>query len=301
MQSFLKRAENRVTKLLVGAIMPDLAKQMDAEGLFTQAGQANTEHLIVEDNGADVTIFSFSGFDVLYAGLARFEFRNVLRGLGRKANLVFVRDVHKTGFHLRPDGQPGGLEYFESEINAVIARLGSTHNVAIGSSSGGAAALWFASRCNMQETIVFGAVLSADGFTRPSHALRTVCAFGRLLREPRAYFEMLIVTIGAWWGLKAINGQFRPDELMNPLKAYAERANEMKTTFYYGAHSFADAWHARQMGRFERVRLVPLPTGRHNTPAFLKQRNQLAMALDAGISPPQWKLEPAAEIAPVVA
>ncbi|MBI1319054.1 MAG: hypothetical protein GC168_08910 [Candidatus Hydrogenedens sp.] len=291
MASFLKRAENRVTKAIVGVVMPDLAKQMDAEGLFTEEGQASRDYLVVEDNGADVTIFSFSGFDVLYAGLARFEFRNVLQRLGRKANLVFVRDVHKTGFHVRPDGGPGGLEFFEQEIRDVIARLGSKHNVAIGSSSGGAAALWFASRCQMQEAVVFGAVLSADGFTKPTHALRTLCSFGRLVREPRAYFEMLIVTLGAWWGLKTINGRFREDELMNPLAAYQQRAHALRTTFYYGAYSFADAWHARQMAGFDDVRLVPLPTGRHNTPAFLKQRNQLAMALDAGISPPQWRLD----------
>jgi hypothetical protein len=38
------------------------------------------------------------------------------------------------------------------------------------------------------------------------------------------------------------------------------------------------------MEEFEQVRLVALPTGRHNTPAFLKERGQLAMAIQAGLN-----------------
>ncbi len=78
MRGFMARAEALVTRWTVGLIMPDLAKQMQAEGLFDKpAADAVPEYMVVEDNGADITIFSFSGFDVLCAGFARFEFQRV--------------------------------------------------------------------------------------------------------------------------------------------------------------------------------------------------------------------------------
>ena len=83
MRQWLQAVENRVTRWTVGLFMPDLAKQMDAEGLFKKKTEGEKpEYMVVEDNGAEITIFSFSGFDVLYAGFARFEFQRVLQQLG---------------------------------------------------------------------------------------------------------------------------------------------------------------------------------------------------------------------------
>lgn len=287
MPSLRERVEAKVTPLIVGLFMPDLARQMKAEGLFDKPEPASTpEYMVVENNGADVTIFSFSGFDVLYAGFARFEFQRVLKQIGCNANFVFIRDIHRLGFHFTPDNQPGGLEFFEREINRVKEELGAKHNIAVGSSSGGSAALWFSTRCNMDEAILFGAVLKAHSFLKPEHLLMTFFNMGMLLREPRAYFELLMVTIGAWWGSKPLLKRMGSTSgLMNPLEAYtAAQASAPKITFYYGARSVTDAWHAKMMQPFDKVRLVPLPTARHNTPAFLKQRGQLAMALEAGMT-----------------
>lgn len=285
MRSWLAAVESKVTPWAVGLLMPDLARQMKAEGLFEkQPTTAKPEYMVVEDNGADVTIFSFSGFDVLYAGFARFEFQRVLQQIGCKANLVFIRDIHRLGFHVTPDNQPGGLEFYEREINRVKEELGAKTNIAIGSSSGGAAAMWFASRCQMDEAVIFGAALTAKGFLRPQHLLATFFNFSMLVREPAAYFELLLVTLGAWWGGKPLLKRVGSAHLMNPLEAYKAAVKAPKITFYYGARSITDAWHAKMMAHFEKVRLVPLPTARHNTPAFLKQRGQLGMALEAGMT-----------------
>ncbi|MFM1921177.1 MAG: hypothetical protein RLZZ303_2811 [Candidatus Hydrogenedentota bacterium] len=286
MREFLKRAEARATKWVVGLFMPDLARQMQAEGLFEQPAEgAAPEYMVVEDHGADITIFSFSGFDILYAGFARYEFRKVLNEIGCKANLVFIRDPNRMGFHVTPDNQPGGLEFFEAEINRIKEQLGAQHNVAVGSSSGGSAALWFATRCGFDEAVIFGAALTAEGFCKPAHVCATLLNLRQLLREPSGYFEMLVVTLGAWWGRKPLLKRFGRDGLMNPLAAYQNaHPSAPRITYYYGARAFTDAWHARMMAAYDRVRLVPLPTGRHNTPAFLKERGQLAMALQAGMS-----------------
>jgi len=283
----LQRAEAAVTRWTVGLFMPDLARQMQAEGLFEkpQAGET-PEYLVVEDNGADITIFSFSGFDVLYAGFARFEFQRVLKEIGCKANLVFLRDLNRTGFHATPDNNLGGLEFYEREVREVMERLGASRNVAIGSSSGGAAALWFSTRCKMDEAIVFGAALTADGFLRPRLLLSSLLNLRQLVREPAAYFELMVVALGAWWGGRPLGKRFGNDALMDPLGAYQRnQPDHPRVTFYYGMHSPTDAWHAHMMKEFQNVRLMPLPTGRHNTPAYLKERGQLAHALQAGMSP----------------
>ncbi len=286
MRGFMARAEALITRWTVGLIMPDLAKQMQAEGLFDKpATDAVPEYMVVEDNGADITIFSFSGFDVLYAGFARFEFQRVLKQIGCRANLVFIRDPNRMGFHVTPDNQPNGLSFFENEINRVKEQLGAKHNIAVGSSSGGSAALWFATRCGFDEAVIFGAALTAEGFCKPAHVCATLLNLRQLLREPSGYFEMLLVTAGAWWGRKPLLKRFGADGLMNPLAAYREaHPHAPRITYYYGARAFTDAWHARMMAAFDRVRLVPLPTGRHNTPAFLKERGQLGMALQAGMT-----------------
>jgi hypothetical protein len=286
MRQWLQAAENRVTRWAVGLFMPDLAKQMDAEGLFKKKAEGDKpEYMVVEDNEAEVTIFSFSGFDVLYAGFARFEFQRVLQQLGCKANLVFIRDPNRTGFHATPENGLGGLEFYEREVNTVKEQLGAKRNIAIGSSSGGAAALWFATRCEMDEAVVFGASLTADGFLHPRHLCATLLNLRQLLREPSAYFELMLVTLGAWWGAKPLCRRFGQHMLMNPLETYRDNnTNRPRVTFYYGAKSPTDAWHAHMMEEFEQVRLVALPTGRHNTPAFLKERGQLAMAIQAGLN-----------------
>lgn len=282
MSNWYKTTETWVTRVVVGTFMPDLAKQMHDEGLFDEKNIPT--HIEVEDNGADITIFSFSGFDVLFAGLARFEFRSALKDIGEDANFVFIRDIHRTGFHLSPTRERDGLSFFEAEINRVKQELGSSRNVAVGSSSGGMAALYFASRCAMDEAIVFGAVLSSEGYKRWSNLFRSIIDIKLLFREPAAYFESLVVVLGGRWGISKLKREYGSSDFMNPLEAYGARGDTApKVTYYYGARSHIDAWHAAMLEDKDAVRLVPLPTGRHNTPSYLKQRGQLSMAIAAAI------------------
>ena len=280
---------NALFRLAMRLLMPDLAKQMDQEGLLTldpaKAAGENPEFLRVEDHGADLTIFAFSGLDVLYAGLARFEFQGTLRHLGRKANLVFVRDVHRVCFHLRPDGSPGGLEFFEREINAVKERLGATENIAVGSSIGGSAAFYFGTRCQMDQVVLFGAAFEVHTFTAPRMVARTIFDVRKLFTEPRAYVEMLVVTLSAVWGTRQLAKRFGHDGLMNPLEEYRRAEKRPRVSLFYGQTAWPDARQAQLLRDVEpTAALMPLPTGRHNTPSFLKQRGELGERLAAAIA-----------------
>lgn len=270
--------------------MPDLARQMAQEGLLAlpkPGDSASHEFMRVEDNGADTTIFAFSGLDVLYAGLARYEFQKVLRQLGAPANLVFIRDVHRMGFHLKPDGAPGGISYYADAIRRTKAQLGARRNIAIGSSIGGSAAFAFGVLCGMDELVVFGAAFNMDGFTAPDTLRRVLCDWRLLLREPRAYIELLIVTFAARWARVNMARQLGEENIIRPLDLYADAAAKPAITLLYGERSKPDSSQAQLIKDFPNTQLVPLPTGRHNTPAFLKQRGELtARIADALANPP---------------
>lgn len=287
----MKRAIYNIKNMLyccgMRIFMPDLARQMSIEGnleLPRDDAPLSLDFMHVEDRGAEITIFAFSGLDVLYAGLARFEFKNVLHQLGVDANFVFVRDVQRMGFQLRPDGSPGGMEFYAGEINRVKEKLGAQRNIAIGSSIGGSAAFAFGALCAMDELVIFGAAFNLDGFSAPAMLRHVLLDFRQLLTEPRAYAELLIVTLSARWARKHLGKHIGEENLPKPLELYERMPVKPAITLFYGAKSLPDSNQAMLIKDCPRTRLVPLPTGRHNTPAFLRKRGALAARIAEALS-----------------
>ncbi|MBI2422927.1 MAG: hypothetical protein HYV27_08880 [Candidatus Hydrogenedentes bacterium] len=288
MGALWKKIENKLTQVSLRAFMPDLARQMQAEGTFDIGNVGNIQvtrddYLKIVDNGADVTIFAFSGLDVLYAGLARFEFQKVLNELGYEANFVFVRDLNRIGFHLTPDCKPGGLEFYENVIRETKEQLGAPYNIAIGSSMGAFAAFNFGTRCGMDQIIMFGAAFAVDGYTSWRGIFRTFFDAKKFFTEPRAYFELVLVTIGACWVYRQMVKWVGNANIAAPLRLFHELDHKPRITLFYGATAWADAGAAESIRSYPNVRLIPLPTGRHNTPAFLKQRGDFAESIAAEI------------------
>src|SRR5690606_13337932 len=139
-------------------------------------------------------IFSFAGGAALYAGLPTFEFRRILQTSGNDFNLVFLRDLHRLNYHLRPDGQQDGLQFYEEKITELLTSLKASYNVAIGLSTGGSAALYFGVRCGMQQALTFSPAYPLSIYTRAASQLRTYGDVSRLLRSPKAYAELVLVT-----------------------------------------------------------------------------------------------------------
>lgn len=278
MPSLLYRIKNFSYRSGMRLFMPDLARQMEADGLLDlpQDGESpRVDYLKVEDNGADITIFAFSGLDVLFAGLARYEFQSVLKKLGTHANLVFLRDVHRMGFQLKPDGTPGGQAYYTEEILRVKKELGASRNIAIGSSIGASVAFAFGTATEMDELILFGAAFNFEGFAAPAMFWKCAADWRKLFTEPRAYVELLIVTLAARWARKSFEARVGIENVTNPMDLYANAEKKPAITLMYGETSWPDVEQATLLTDFPRTRLVPLPTGRHNTPAFLKARGEL--------------------------
>lgn len=287
MRNLIYTLKNAGYKAGMRLFMPDLARQMEADGLLDlpKDGEApRIEYMKVEDNGADLTIFAFSGLDVLFAGLARYEFQGVLKKLGAHANFVFVRDVHRMGFQLKPDGTPGGPEFYKAEIIRVKQQLGASRNVGIGSSIGGSAAFAFGTACELDELILFGAAFNFDGFAAPSMIWKCALDWRKLFTEPRAYLELLIVTLAARWARKGLDARVGEQNVTKPMELYAQSHRKPAITLLYGQTSWPDAAQAALIAGFPRTRLVPLPTGRHNTPAFLKARGELVPRIAQALS-----------------
>ena len=107
--------------------------------------------MYVVDRGADVTIFAFS--TAFRRGKSQYEFQGLLNRIGDEFNLVFLRDVSRTIYQLTPWGDPGGGAFHADELTKIKDDLGASYNVAIGMSSGGNAALYFATRCNFDRNV----------------------------------------------------------------------------------------------------------------------------------------------------
>lgn len=259
--------------------MPGLAKQMQQEGTFElKEGQSvrQEEYLLVEDRGAAVTIFAFSGIDVLFAGMGRFEFRKLLEHIGQEYNLVFLRDLHRLAYHVAPNGSADGVEFHTREIREVMQRLGARTNIAMGSSSGGQAAFYFATQCGMDGVLAFGPAFPQTVYTKAKYQLQAWLDLPHLFREPTGYFEVILVCIGAWYQERQLKRMLGNDGIWDVMRTYREAARRPRATVFYGRSSPPDARQAKLLEAFEDVKLIALDTGRHNSPAYLKAKGVLS-------------------------
>ncbi len=272
---------------------PDLVKEMELEGEFKidaadpVASLEDADYMRIEDNGADVTIFAFSSIDVLYAGHSRYHLMGVIKRLGRRfggANFVFLRDCQRLGFHLHPDGSPGGLEFYEEVVKTAMKDLGAAHNVAIGSSFGGSVAHHMAYRCAMQQVITFSALFDTRSYLTFMCFLKTVFNLRQLVREPRGYIEIILVTCSTSWIYNVLKRKVGAENVVAPLAEYRALKTKPAITLFYGQYAPPDAKQAMLMQDFPDVKLAPVPTGRHNSPGFLYGERKLGKVIADEIS-----------------
>ena len=287
---------NFFVKLVSRVFMPELSKNMEAEGAFDftdpegAPGAYDLSRFIhVEDNGSDVTIVSFAGMAVLFAGMPQFEFRNMLKEDRNNYNLVFLRDPYRTCYCRHPNGEGDGANFYSELVNKTLEGLGSTYNVALGASAGGAVAFYISSRANIQQIITFSPCFPPEVFLDPWNQLRVYFNIRQLIREPAAYAEVFLVTLGAqivWCKTKRlVAGRTLPD--VTQLYLDTQPAPPCATIFY-GARSLPDADQARRHVGVGNIAVKALDTGRHNCAAYLKKRGLLGKTIlaeiDAGLA-----------------
>lgn len=259
-------------------LMPDLAKQMEEEGVFTLIGsspEGERPFCHVEDRGSDTTVFVFSGVDVLYAGLARYEFQKLFTRVGKEFNLVFFRDLHRTAYHFTPEGEVTGLDFHTQKINEIIKDLGSKFNISLGSSSGGSAALYFGVRCKMDHVLAFGPLLTEAPYSSFKATMQAIFDIKRLFVEPKAYFELLVVSLGARIVIGKLRKHVGEEHAFKPHEDYGAANPRPTASIIYGRFCRPDAFHAVMLDAYPEVKIIPIDTGRHNSPGFLKSQGKL--------------------------
>ncbi|OHB84628.1 MAG: hypothetical protein A2V98_16840 [Planctomycetes bacterium RBG_16_64_12] len=271
---------DKIFRLSSRLLAPKLAREMQRDGRLqlTDFSQEDIENFIEVDNrGSDVTIFSFAGLAVLFSGLPSYEFKRTLRE--KDYNLVFIRDIRRLCYHVTPDGQAGGLEFFEEHVKRVMASLGSSYHVAVGTSAGGSAAFYFGARCGMDQVIAFSPGYPMTVYCSFWHRTQTCCDVKRLITSPGAYFELLLVTVGAWWSYRRLCKTVGKDRIWPVIDTYRSCDPRPRATVFYSAGSRPDARQAALFDGIPEVKRVALPTLFHNCAGYLQQRGELGRTI----------------------
>jgi hypothetical protein len=277
-------------KILTKLFLPSLARNMEQEGTF-QVFEGNSaitdenEYFRVYDNGADVSIFVFSGMDVLFAGEPRFEFRKQLEGIGHPANFVFIRELRRTAYHASPSGQPDGLEYYTRKVNELKEQLGARVNISMGASGGGSAAFYFGTRCGFDHAIGFSPAFPIESWIGWKNQVRAILDVGLLFTRPLDYIEVILVALAANVIAHTLVRGMPSSQMWDVYPRYRDANPRPTGTVIYGTRCRPDAAQAEMVKSIPGVKLVPLPTGRHNGPGFLKERGELASTLTNEIRP----------------
>jgi hypothetical protein len=275
--------KKKLFQLAARILFPDLANGMLAEGSFDPFKNSFTREEIekcymLENNGADTTIFCFAGGAVLYAGLPTFEFQKILKETGQICNLVFFRDIRRMGYHMAPDGQLNGLEFYENKVRELMNTLGSTYNVALGSSHGGSAAFYFASRCGMDRIVAFNPVIDWTKYVGLKALLLSVFN-RRSLSGAGIFLRNFAMAIGAQTILKKIEKEFGREKIWDVLGEYRNNAERPPATVFYGSKYKLDLIQASLISDLPEAQMVALPYDDHNCGAYLKQRGELGSVI----------------------
>ena len=263
---WLQRCLNWVGRFGARLFMPRVGRLVEEElrsDAYDGAGD-EPECVRIEDVGADTTIFSFSSAGFLHAGgMPTYAFTTLLRRQERPFNLVFLRDVHRTAYHLSPAGDADGLAYHERLVRDAMTRLGAQRNIAIGDSSGAAAAVYFGARCGMDQVIAFSVPYPMDPWASWGARFRALFDLRTLFSEPGAYWEVLLITgfsVAARYSLKRAVGA---DGICDPAATYGQADPRPQLTAYFGARCRPDRTIAQTFAGYPEATLVPVPTRRH--------------------------------------
>lgn len=272
-----ERAARFIIRRFVPKEVVDAIESEIATGMFTENArtEALPEHLLIEDRGSDTTVFSFAGGALLFAGQPTFEFRKLLTTHGDDFNLVFMRDIHRLAYHLRPEGGGGGLEFYETEVRRVMNQLKSRRYVALGDSVGGCAAIYYGTRCGMDHVIAMSPPCPFQAYLEPLMQLKAYTDLPLLFRSWEEFYEVAFITFATNFVEMAIKRAVGKDGIWRLPDVYLEAERRPSMTLFYGDRCRPDKRIAMMYKDEPDVHLIGLPTALHNTGAWMKKQGTL--------------------------
>ncbi len=283
----MSRLMQAMIRVVLRMFAPGVAADLRAEGQlsFTDAPRNgdvdSSSFLDIEDNGADTTLITFAGMAVLYAAMPKFEFKKILQSAGKPFNFVFVRDIYRSSYRLAPDGSDAGLAFYERAVRDALDRIGARYNIAIGMSGGGEAAFRISGATPIHHIVAFNPAFPLERYSALRNVFGVLLDARKLLFRPRAYAEVLFVTLGTrflWKHNHRTIGRENPDL---PLRDYLRRA--APATLYYSRDCLPDARQALTLKDIPSITLIPVESPRHNCLADLKKRGNAAVFIQDAI------------------
>lgn len=263
-------------RAFIRRFIPGIATALEEENQFdhingpTDNLTTSSAYLEVEDNKAETTIVAFAGMAVLYAAMPRFEFRKMLEDTGGRYNYVFIRDIFRSSYRRAPDGSDNGIAFYQRIVSQTLQRLEAKENIAIGMSGGGEAAFRISGGAPIHRIIAFNPAFPLAHYGTWRNLFHAVLSFKKLVQEPGAYFEVLLVIIGAFYLWKHNEKHLGHEDPELPLHDYLQRA--VPVTLFYSTQCRPDAKQALALKDIPSILLHPIESKRHNCLADMKKQ-----------------------------
>ncbi len=278
------RARSRAYSAVMAAIFPyfsdNIRREREEKPFGEVEAAAPPQHKLIIDRGSDTTIVTFSSSAMLYAGQPTREFERFFERHGDGVNLVFFRDLHRSGYHLTPDGGGDGVAFHEAELRSALAQLGSKRHIAIGDSAGAAAGMYYGTRLGFERVIAFSPSFPLRHWINPLAQLRAVVDIPLLWREPRAYFEHLVLCLTPFfWLYLSVGWRMGFSGFWDPVEEYRRSEKRPRLTIFYGERNRPESNIIRPIRDLPEVDLRPLPTARHVVMGALARTGRLGPTL----------------------
>lgn len=275
----LRRMIGQFLRNLSARMLPFIAYVSLIFGRHRRVGNDPGQVIEIRQRGSEVTVVSFAGIAALHGGMVNYEFTELLRKLSWEPNVVFVRDPLCACYHLRPDGTPGGLDYYAEAVESAVRSTGAKHVVAIGTSIGGMAALTFGSRLAFDQVIAFSPTWPPERYFLDGSARARLERIRLLFREPGVFFERLLLAQMARVSARRLERTVGRENILDLEKALASSTTLPRISMMYGRGCAPDVATAEALHRITGAEIVALDTSMHNSTAHLKRTGQLVPAI----------------------
>jgi hypothetical protein len=275
-----ERFFNRANRILLPHMADSIRGEASDDKFAGDDESGAPQHIHIVDRGSDATIISFSSAAMLHAGQPTREFEGFFARHGERYNLVFLRDIHRSAYHFTPLSEPHGLEFHEAELKRTLAALGSKRVIAIGDSSGAAAAIYFGVRLGFDQIIAFSPPFPLKYWIRPSAQLHAYFNLPLLFREPSGYWEHVLLSLTVpFFFYIPIGRRCGFANIFNPIADYCAAAKRPLLTVFYGEDSRPEANIVAPLRQFPEVTIRPLPTAKHFCMGALARTGRLGSTI----------------------
>ncbi len=266
-------------------IAPLSLQQIWQEPKLTPEEIANFCEVI--DRQSPITVIGFSGLALGFAGLPSYEFRKSLGSMGDVCNIILIRDVRRYWYHLTPEGDIGGLDFYTQYLQSQLQALKTKYLITTGVSAGGFAALFFGWKLGADQILAFSPQTDLISYYKfnPLSLLKY-----RYTRKDLQSFlkEVLMVAIALRRRTRLLRRKL-PLTQWGRLDA-AQRINERtQSSVYYCQDNALDTQETLKISALPGITLHACPCNQHNVAGYLRSSEELVKIFQTALESATYK------------